>query len=322
MIINTQKPFLWEIHESIRDSIEQGMSIRQATDRTKSELSAYLNSCVPNRPQVLHKVHSNSALRMALTDTDLQIGEIDVSEITDFSGVFDGCQRNDWNQLALWDIQIVSNSAGKSRIIQMDAMFRNSNIDDTARFGNWLNPKLTAAYMVLHNIESISDVWAHWTHDPSFLVYRSKVPFITAHGMFEGCKSFTGVGTGIENWDMSCLTQANYMFAGCSKFNADISGWNLGKMQELNQLMSMFEGCSEFNQPLTTWCLSGLSTSYFLNDMFKGCSKFNQDIQEIRNKLAITYRPSKRLVHGNYHKAHTLNMFKGTPMEQAFTTKE
>ena len=52
---------------------------------------------------------------------------------------------------------------------------------------------------------------------------------------------------GIEDWDVSNVTDMSYMFCYARNFNADISGWNVSKVKNMR---GMFQFASSFNQDI------------------------------------------------------------------------
>lgn len=90
------------------------------------------------------------------------------------------------------------------------------------------------------------------------------------------CRSFAFwnvskfVGRGIENWDVSSMTDASEMFYNALLFNAPIGSWDVRKTQKFEKTFAN----TPFNQPLSNWQLQSATD---LNSMFER-SDFNQDI--------------------------------------------
>ena len=79
---------------------------------------------------------------------------------------------------------------------------------------------------------------------------------------------------GLENWDVSEVTNMNGMFMGCRKFNSDLSKWNVSSVRDMHD---MFWGCINFNSDLSKWNVSSVRD---MHDMFWGCIKFNSDLSK------------------------------------------
>ena len=88
-------------------------------------------------------------------------------------------------------------------------------------------------------------------------------------GMFWACKNFN---SDLSNWDVSSVKDMCSMLEGCKNFNCDLSNWNVSSVKGMN---SMFWGCENFNCDLSNWDVSSVENMGF---MFCGCKKFNSDL--------------------------------------------
>ena len=52
--------------------------------------------------------------------------------------------------------------------------------------------------------------------------------------MFTACENFKGKG--IENWDVSNVTDMRYMFYNCKNFNCDLSNWDMSNTLRINEM--------------------------------------------------------------------------------------
>ena len=87
-------------------------------------------------------------------------------------------------------------------------------------------------------------------------------------GLFNGCSKLTKI-IGIEDWDVSKVTQCGAAFRGCSSITElDLSKWNT---ENCTEMLNMFGWCSS----LTTLDVSNFDTSNVTNMryMFFGCNK-------------------------------------------------
>lgn len=90
---------------------------------------------------------------------------------------------------------------------------------------------------------------------------------------FFGCESLEGI-PGIENWDVSGITNMDQMFADCYTFTADLSSWNTSNVTEMD---GMFSGAKKFNSDLSNWNVSKVTDMSY---MFSRCYVFESDLSE------------------------------------------
>ena len=101
-------------------------------------------------------------------------------------------------------------------------------------------------------------------------------------------KNASLVGTTLNDWDTSLVTDMKYMFSSKSDgtyplalFNGDISGWDTSNV---DNMAYMFRNASSFNQDISAWDTSSVTD---MKHMFEGASAFNQDISAW-NTAAVT----------------------------------
>ena len=79
---------------------------------------------------------------------------------------------------------------------------------------------------------------------------------------------------GLEDWDVSKVTNMNGMFSGCTHFNSDLSKWDVSNVKDMR---SMFSACKNFNSDLSNWDVSNVEDMRF---MFRSCDNFNSDLSK------------------------------------------
>ena len=89
--------------------------------------------------------------------------------------------------------------------------------------------------------------------------------------IFKGYKKIKHI-IGIENWDVSKVTNMNSMFQDCYKFNADLSNWDVSSVGDMRD---MFFSCKVFNSDLSNWDVSSVK---YISSMFTHCENFNSDL--------------------------------------------
>ena len=76
----------------------------------------------------------------------------------------------------------------------------------------------------------------------------------------------------ISNWDVSNVTDMDQMFSDAHNFNQNIGNWNVSKV---TSMMGMFGDARSFNQDIGNWDVSNVTD---MNSMFTHAHNFNQDI--------------------------------------------
>ena len=90
-------------------------------------------------------------------------------------------------------------------------------------------------------------------------------------GMFYNCKNFN---SDLSKWDVSNVENMPGMFEECENFNCDLSNWNVSGVKDMR---FMFMGCKNFNSDLSHWDVSSVRD---MQEMFKGCKNFNCDLSK------------------------------------------
>ena len=79
--------------------------------------------------------------------------------------------------------------------------------------------------------------------------------------------------SGIEDWDMSKVTNTNYMFYNAKNFNHPLNKWD---MSNVSSMKGMFYEAQSFNQPLDKWDTSNVTN---MSKMFHKALSFNEPIE-------------------------------------------
>ena len=94
------------------------------------------------------------------------------------------------------------------------------------------------------------------------------------NGMFSDCRNFN---SDLSNWDVSNVKSMRRMFSNCKNFNCDLSKWNVSNVEDMG---FMFRGCKNFNSDLSKWNVSNVEDMGF---MFLSCDNFNSDGKSLNN---------------------------------------
>ena len=91
--------------------------------------------------------------------------------------------------------------------------------------------------------------------------------------IFKGYKKVTHI-IGLEDWDVSKVTNMDRMFSCCTYFNSDLSKWNVSNVKNMEY---MFWNCKNFNCDLSKWDVSSVKN---MSGMFYDCENFNSDLSK------------------------------------------
>jgi surface protein len=169
------------------------------------------NRCVVqvNKKEILRNLIDE---RIYWFGSECNLNDIDVSDITDMSGLFEGSEFN--GNISEWDV---------SKVTDMSSMFYHSAFNgDISR---WNVSKVTDMSSMFYHSAFNGDI-SRW--DVSNVTNMSR--------MFSGSQ-FDG---DISRWNVSNVTNMSGMFE-CSSFYGDISKWNVSNVTNIN---GMFEGSS------------------------------------------------------------------------------
>ena len=78
----------------------------------------------------------------------------------------------------------------------------------------------------------------------------------------------------LSNWNVSKVTSMNNMFAYRSNFDQPLDNWDVSNVENMS---GMFLGAKKFNQPLNNWNVSKVKD---MSDMFHNCEAFNKPLDK------------------------------------------
>lgn len=204
---------------------------------------------------------SKAKLKALVNDLSIALGDINTSNITDMSYLFEGSERKDFTGISSWDT---------SKVVNMSSMFvlcESFNED----IGCWDVSKATDMSGMFAGCKSFNQSLNSW--DTSSLR--------NASGMFSGCKSFNQP---LDAWDTSKVADMSLMFSFATSFNQPLGSWDISSV---NDFMGMFKGASSFNGDISSW---HISKSASIENMLENCAIKEKH----RPKIENYYKPANQ----------------------------
>ncbi|WP_353777643.1 BspA family leucine-rich repeat surface protein [Winogradskyella sp. 3972H.M.0a.05] len=174
----------------------------------------------------------------------------DLSNVTNLSRMFDGCQSMVANtSINDWDVSSIQN---------MFLMFGNASSFNQP-LNNWNVGNVTNMLSMFNSAVIFNQDINNWN--------TSQVE--TMRFMFTGASDFNKP---IDNWNVGNVTDMGWMFNNAEDFNQDLNSWDVSKVEDM---FFMFLGATNFNGNISSWIPAQVTTMY---GMFQNAVNFNQDI--------------------------------------------
>ena len=170
----------------------------------------------------------------------------DVSNVTDFGGVFYGTLCN--HPLLNWDT-----GSGTS----FNQMFFGTPFNQDVDM--WDMSSALSLYAMFYNCTAFNQDLNSW--DTSSVTSMSAV--------FTGCTVFDG---DVSSWNTSSCNNFSFVFQSCPAFDQDISAWNVSTGTNFT---GMFRNATVFDQDISGWNVGNATA---MDKMFYTATAFNQDI--------------------------------------------
>lgn len=209
---------------------------------------------IPEKKDGKYKPVTRLQLFALVYDKDVALADIDISEITDLSGLFyhSNCSGDiDFTGVDGWDT---------AHVKDMSYMFYKAG-DVLFDINNWN----------VSNVENMERMFSK-----SYYFNKPLHKWDTAHVknmsyMFAGCEQFH---QNISNWNVSNVENMEGMFYKCRFFNYPLNSWDVSKVTNMSK---MFSKVYHFNQPLDKWDVSSVTN---MESMFYDASNFNRPLND------------------------------------------
>ncbi|WP_020005663.1 BspA family leucine-rich repeat surface protein [Brachyspira innocens] len=198
-----------------------------------------------------YKPNNKTELRSLIENSNIYLGDIDTSLITDMSHLFSKTNREDYSGIENWNTENVINTESMFQILKNF----NSNIN------NWNVSKVESMKRMFSGCSQFNQPLDKWD--------TSKVN--NMEGMFFACREFN---QDIKSWNTSNVTNMANMFCLCEKFNQPLDKWNVSKVENMT---GMFAGAYNFNKSLNDWDTSNVK---YMFSMFNGAGSFNKPLNK------------------------------------------
>lgn len=231
---------------------------------TVGEALAYLSTA--RRTEAgKYRPHSVQELRILLTDKEISLGDLDLSQLKSLHGAFANIpsERGKIPPMLVTDIE-----EQQAQILIQDSAYPLPLVYD-------LNPNWTG-------IESLD--FSHITDLSYCFAYQFgfnnglttwKVDHVTSlRGMFRGCINFR---SNLNHWNTARVQDMSGVFALCFHYNQPVT-WNTSACTTMH---AMFFSCPHFNQPVRFD--TGAVTD--MGQMFMNCMSFNQELNFITTQV-------------------------------------
>ena len=150
----------------------------------------------------------------------LNLNSIEVSNITDFSALFE-------NEHQAWDIkEIIANEWDVSNATHMSYMFRDCEELEKINVSAWTViscRKFIGMFSLCRKLKTL-DLSDWITSSAQNMKY-----------MFNECHELESVGD-ISKWNIKQVLDFNYMFNECNKLKLDISSWKFNKKARISNM--------------------------------------------------------------------------------------
>lgn len=229
------------------------------------------------------------------------IGRWDVSQVTNFSGIFNS-DRNSLCMLFNEDLIGWDTSAAQT----MEYMFMGAT-NFNGNISTWSTSRVTNMTSMFFGADQFNGDLSLWDTSAvrdmssmfhSALLFEGKGLFRwntssvrNMAAMFDEAVSFVG---NISTWDISNVMDIRAIFQYASSFNGNISAWDVSNVELFSYA---FSGASSFNRDLSMW---NVSSATELIGMFSSAKAFNKNLCTWGQLLNASAAPTGNLTRGMF----------------------
>ena len=204
--------------------------------------------------------------------TTIELENIDVSEVTDFSCMFENCYNITTLDFRNW--------VGNSNILNTSKMFYGCSKLETIQGLDNLNVQnVTNMQQMFYDCQALTSINALSNWDTSSVTNMQQ--------MFCDCRALTSINA-LLNWDVSNVTDMSYMFYNCHKLTSldALSNWDVSNVTNMRQMFYNCQALTSINV-LSNWDVSNVIN---MQQMFCNCQALtsinalsNWDVSNVTN---------------------------------------
>lgn len=169
-----------------------------------------------------------------------RFSNLNTSKIKSTKRLFDGCTKLEEQDLSSWDVSQVTN---------MHTTFFNARNFKGNGIENWNTGKVTTFRSMFEGTKKLENVTLAW--DTSKATTMEKM-FYQSKGNFEG--------SGLEDWDVSSVTNFNNTFRNALNFKADLTKWDMSSVEIMDRMFHRVNTKPDGS----IWNLCGLETESWI----------------------------------------------------------
>lgn len=209
-------------------------------------------------------------LKELVEDSSVYLGDIDTSNITDMSKLFDESKRTDFSGIEKWDTSKVTNMSSMFASSVFNHNINDWNVSSVENMSNMFLYSLFNQPLDKWNVSKVKDMASMFSNSKfNQNINDWNVSSVEdMRSMFES----TPFNQPLDKWNVSSVKYMESMFKW-SSFNQNINDWNVSSVENMEY---MFYENSHFNQPLDKWNTSNVNN---VNEMFCGATSFTQSIE-------------------------------------------
>lgn len=253
-----------------------------------SSIKSQVKSVQVEKGKLIQPKHMNSWFSACSSLTDLDLTNLDTSNVTNFDSLFARCVKlTDLSSLRLWNtsnvvtmVYMFQGSLNENRgsdlqtlhglenwnvsnVLSFDYIFNYCNkLNDISAVKDWKTDKAINLFHAFDNCSSLQSLEALQNWNTSRVTDLSYA--------FYQCSSLASLN-GLAKWDTSSVTNLSYAFYRCSSLTSldGLANWNTSKLENLKDT---FYGCYRLTSldGLAEWNTSQVTT---LQETFYGCSQ-------------------------------------------------